>query len=611
MLIGSVAFLYAQKTMQGLIVNPKNEPIEGVKIYIKNYQEATTYTDINGNFKIVIPDEVNKLQEIEFRLKVKDKKQIFAKKIANDSIKFHKIYLDPNQQIVVATKRPIKKDTVVNTEVAIVIDENENSIAETEEEEEETNTNEKSQKTNNAQSNYVPKTTSEKIENSLNNVSKEFSEVQKQVIAKGQKIQAEIKKIYEQLASATDITDDERKRLLEKLVELEKQLAENSKIYNDLQQQASESLRKLRMQVDQQNVDLEQLSRLAIILGIIIGIVAIIAIIFLLIARRLKKQRDTISAQKDEIENQKQKIEIQNVEIKEKNESLADRINEIQIQNEIITAQKTEIEEQKKQTEDSIRYALTIQQAILPTQTQMQRRLGNYFVIYKPKDIVSGDFYWMYEANEITYLAVVDCTGHGVPGGFMSLISYSLLNDIMQELLEEKMHEKNKINQNPMPSEVLEELHWRLFWRLKQDDEKGNNDGMDISLCMIQKQGENTLLTFAGAKHTMCTFKNGQLLPIKGTSRSIGGRFQNTEKSFQDQTIELKPKECLYLFTDGYADSPSPDRKKLGSKRMFDTFENNGNLTIPEQEQKLNDLLKEYSQGTPQRDDITIIGIQV
>ncbi len=269
------------------------------------------------------------------------------------------------------------------------------------------------------------------------------------------------------------------------------------------------------------------------------------------------------------------------------------------------------IETNNRNITDSIRYALTIQQAMLPEKELMNSLFDSHFVIFKPLSMVSGDFYWVTKIEtEIEgiiktriYAAIIDCTGHGVPGGFMSVIGKTLLDEIVQT------------QQVKQPSKILELLDKNTRAVLKQD-QTSNDDGMDVALfCMEEEEENKCKITFSGAKRPLHfverTDKTPKIKTIKGNRRSIGGRTRNNPIPFTDSELILEKGSLIYLTTDGFADQPNPERKKIGSLELTKFLENNALKVMSKQKTELLILLKEHQQESIQVDDISLIGIKV
>lgn len=269
------------------------------------------------------------------------------------------------------------------------------------------------------------------------------------------------------------------------------------------------------------------------------------------------------------------------------------------------------IETNNRNITDSIRYALTIQQAMLPEKELLNSLFDSHFVIFEPLSIVSGDFYWVTkvetEINGIIktriYTAIIDCTGHGVPGGFMSVIGKTLLDEIVQT------------HQVREPAKILELLDKNTRAVLKQD-QTSNDDGMDVALfCMEEEEDNKFKITFSGAKRPLYFIDKSdatpQLKTIKGDRRSIGGRTRNNPVAFTDNELILKKGSLIYLTTDGFADQPNPERKKIGSLNLCKSIENNAPLLMTKQRVELINFLKQHQQESAQVDDISLIGIKI
>ncbi len=262
---------------------------------------------------------------------------------------------------------------------------------------------------------------------------------------------------------------------------------------------------------------------------------------------------------------------------------------------------KNTIQENSLRIMDSLRYAQTIQTAILPTNDMFENSFEDSFMIFKPKDVVSGDFYWLRQIDGRTFIASIDCTGHGVPGAFMSMIGSRLLNEIINEanVLE--------------PAKILDELHLRLKKALKQEKSR-NDDGMDVSLCRIDALEEDTLereIVFAGAKRQAIWVSRGETHILKGDKKSIGGWRKNKKRPFMQLQMTAKKGDALYLFTDGITDQNNIAGTKYGSKRLHKLLNQNADFDMSEQKTILEEDLLRHQGNQKQRDDITLIGIRL
>lgn len=270
-----------------------------------------------------------------------------------------------------------------------------------------------------------------------------------------------------------------------------------------------------------------------------------------------------------------------------------------------INQQRLSLQKQNKEIRASIRYAQTIQDAMLPGDNQI-RKFFDPFIIYMPKDIVSGDFYWIHSeemnGKTLVYMAVVDCTGHGVPGAFMSMIGNRLLNEIVA------------VRKIDSPAEILGMLNTMVREALRQE-ETDNNDGMDLGFCKfeINKNGKYKM-TYAGAKRPVYIIRNkeNKLLTDNGDRKSIGGyNLSRREVQFTNHERELDKGDMIYLFSDGIIDQNGPDRKKFGRLRLEEVMVDCAKLRPEEQRLIIEQRLGDYMQGEDQRDDITLIGLKV
>jgi ligand-binding sensor domain-containing protein/serine phosphatase RsbU (regulator of sigma subunit) len=274
--------------------------------------------------------------------------------------------------------------------------------------------------------------------------------------------------------------------------------------------------------------------------------------------------------------------------------SNAEQFEELQRKQRIIT-------EFNKHITDSINYAKRIQTAMLPTEDLIGRSLSDYFILFKPRDVVSGDFYWYCDKGEQIYIAAVDCTGHGVPGAFMSLIGNSLLNEAVNA------------HGAPAPGTLLSELHKGVQRSLRQT-ETNNRDGMDITLCMIDK--ERRVVEYAGAMNSLYVMKNQELMELKADKKPIGGT-ETDERIFMNHTIDLSDtppgQTMLYLTSDGFKDQFGGEKgKKFSSKRFVETLRQIYMLPAAEQRQKLDEIMTEWM-GTKHKqiDDMLVIGVRI
>lgn len=314
----------------------------------------------------------------------------------------------------------------------------------------------------------------------------------------------------------------------------------------------------------------------------------------------VQKQKE-IEGKNTALQQQSEEIELQNQELQVQSEELIQQAEEITSQRDAIEHQHKALEDVYHNMKESIRYAKSIQQSILPTDNYLKETIGEYFIIYKPKDIVSGDFYWSTEVDGKIFLVCADCTGHGVPGAFMSMIGNVLLNKSIKELKVQS------------PAEILSRLHKGVQQALHQKV-SDNEDGMDISICVLDKKEDHTEIVFSGAKTKIYYYQQGQeTLQILNGDRSMIGGFEKKGKdnSFTDQKFILNQGDMLYMSTDGFIDQNNPERRRFGTKQFTETLSEICILPVEQQYQKLNEILDEHQQKASQRDDITVIGVKI
>jgi len=261
-----------------------------------------------------------------------------------------------------------------------------------------------------------------------------------------------------------------------------------------------------------------------------------------------------------------------------------------------ISRQKEIIEERNKNITASITYAERIQKAGLPAIQTMPAALKNSFILFKPRDIVSGDFYWFAPKNDKIVITAVDCTGHGVPGAFMSLIGMNLLSAIVNE---------NGITEANI---ILDELHKRVQQALRQDVTE-NDDGMDVSLCVIDLTKKT--LEFSGAKNPLIYIKNNELHQIKGDKKGVGGKQRINEK-FTKHSVKIDSPISFYIFSDGYQDQfGGKANRKFMIKNMKEMFLKNHHLPMPQQQEIYDKNIADWMQNTGQVDDMLLIGFEL
>lgn len=270
-----------------------------------------------------------------------------------------------------------------------------------------------------------------------------------------------------------------------------------------------------------------------------------------------------------------------------------------------VVSQKELLEEKNKEVLDSINYSRRIQRSILPPPEEMQKALTNYFVLYKPKAIISGDFYWMAQVHtntdneNLVVLAAIDCTGHGVPGALMSIVGNTLLNQTIKN---------TEIN---TPAQALDFLNHELPKNLKAQ-QKGEiiRDGMDMVMCAINFTKHQ--LYFSGANNNLYIVRKGNLIELKGDKQAISGSTDDVKKPFTNHSFQLEKDDSLFLITDGYADQfGGPKGKKFKNKQLEGLFVQISSLSPADQREMLDSKFEEWRGEQEQVDDVTIIGVKI
>ena len=277
-------------------------------------------------------------------------------------------------------------------------------------------------------------------------------------------------------------------------------------------------------------------------------------------------------------------------------QKVSERTEEMVRQKEEVERQSRKVVELYKNVTDSIRYAKRLQESILPPERRIKELLPESFVFYRPKDIVSGDFYWFDRVGEKVVFAAVDCTGHGVPGAFMSLVGHNGLNQAVRE------------HGLVRPSEVLRDLNRRAFEALHKDRDQFVRDGMDMALCTLDPG--DLMLEYSGANCPLYLVRNGQVLQYAPDKMPIGG-FELQGKAFTDHRIQLQKGDVVYIFSDGYADQfGGPRGKKFLYRRFRELLVEIHGMPMERQKIMLLEALNQWKGAHEQVDDILVIGMR-
>lgn len=329
-------------------------------------------------------------------------------------------------------------------------------------------------------------------------------------------------------------------------------------------------------------------NRLFLIIGLAIITLIILIVIGLIFNIRRKKKHNSMLAST--------------------NKKIADQNRNIELKNEELTDAFLKIEEQNKDINSSIDYAVNIQKSMLPAQQNLNEHLKEAFILFKPRDKVSGDFYWFKDilitnendkTHKKVFLSAIDCTGHGVPGAFLSMIGFNLLDDIVDQ--------KKIYN----PGKILDELHNGIRRSLRQKNTR-NTDGMDMALCSFDF--ETNILEYAGAKNPLIYIKDGKLHKIRGNIKPIGGVIYDKGEAtrFENHSIEIDSPTTVYIFSDGFADQIGEETgRKLMTKFFRNLLKEIHQKPMAEQREILKLFLKKWQGNMEQIDDIIVIGFKI
>lgn len=356
-------------------------------------------------------------------------------------------------------------------------------------------------------------------------------------------------------------------------------------------QQLEIDMKELALKEQETRLENEQLVRNQLIYGL--GFVAVLLMLtgfgFMVFHKKNKK----LAEKNKEINEQAEELLMSQREIKAKSNDLENALEEIKKKNSKIT--------------DSINYAKRIQEASLPQTNKIQEHLPDSFVFFRPRDMVSGDFYWFHTTEEMEndfmdikesiLISAVDCTGHGIPGAFMSLIGIELLNNIAST------------RGIVAPDRILNELHKSVQQSLRQEDTE-NRDGMDMGLCLIHPK-ENSLV-FAGAHNPMVLIQDGKIQTIKADKQAVGGRQKEKERRFTAHHVEIDRPTWVYLYSDGFPDQfGGAEGRKFMSKKLKRLLLEIHQKPMAEQKDILAYTLDDWKGNTPQVDDILVIGFKL
>ena len=311
----------------------------------------------------------------------------------------------------------------------------------------------------------------------------------------------------------------------------------------------------------------------------------------------MKKETDKAQLEIiNQLRDNEELIEIINKDLEVK---VNERTSEVMNQKAELEKQSAKIAHLYKEVTDSIETSKVIQQSILPSESVIKMFLPNYFILYKPKDIVSGDFYWFHVRNHKVYIAAVDCTGHGVAGAFMSLIGYNLLNQIMKE------------KSNDTAADILTKLNQDVIKSLHQDEAGAlSREGMDVALCVIDMAHKK--IQFSGANNPLYHIRNKEITVYKADRNSIGIQRGGKVATFTNQELDFQKDDTIYVFSDGYAGQIGGEdgMQKFMYPRFRELIINSSSLPMTEQREALDNAIEDWKKDQEQLDDILVMGFK-
>ena len=444
---------------------------------------------------------------------------------------------------------------------------------------------------------------------------KEIAEQTDKIAKQREEIAIQIKQINKQKAELNEIFKQvgiQQKLLKTKIEELniketelitkDKEIVAKSKILESQQSSIAEQELKIGEQKKVLNEQLVKIKMQQLILYLFIVIILLISVMgyFIFRAYKVKKEANSLLKQRNvEIMEQNEEIRQQKEEITTQRDEIEVQKDELEIQKNTAIKQRDEIALRKKEIMDSIQYARRIQTAVLPPfKFILQILPNNFFILNKPRDIVSGDYYWMAQKDNQTVIAAADCTGHGVPGAFMSLLGVSFLNEIFNKI--------ETVNANIL-LDMLRESIIKALNQAGNENEGETKDGMDMALCVIDF---NTYeLQFSGANNPLYLIRNNEVIETKGDKMPVG--VCDNKKPFTNNFIQLQKKDLLYIFSDGYADQfGGPQGKKFKYKPLKNLLLSIQDKPMSEQKEILDKVIEDWRGDLFQVDDILIMGVK-
>ena len=410
----------------------------------------------------------------------------------------------------------------------------------------------------------------------LDSLDKEITEKEKTLNEKQKILDNQFRQISRQQG---EITAQKQTILVQqKEVQVQKDTLSGQKEKIDLQMAAiGEQLKKISEQEDKIKLQLATLEKQKLILYFVLFALLLVSFLGYYIYRGYKIKKEA------------------NIRLEEKNRTISLQKDEIEQQRDLAAAQRDQIAYQKKHITDSIMYAKRIQTALIPSLELFSDKL-EHFVLYKPLAIVSGDFYWIGNIGSKQIIICADCTGHGVPGAFMSMLGVTMLNEIVNN--------KHIV----MPDQIIENLRQGVIKSFNQSvDEDTVKDGMDIAVCLVDF--ENDTLWFSGANNPLYLIRNHELIHYRGDKMPVAIHYRM--QPFTLHKIDITKGDEFYIFSDGYVDQfGGPRQKKFMSNQFKETLVKLDDVPMLKQAERLNEIFEEWRGDSPQVDDVTLIGVR-
>jgi len=405
----------------------------------------------------------------------------------------------------------------------------------------------------------------------------------KQIVAKERTLnekQKVLDKQFVQISKQQGEISVQKKTILvqQQEVQVQKDTLSNQKEKISLQMaRIDEQLKKIGEQESKIKVQLETLEKQKLILYFVLFALLLVSILGYYIYRGYKIKKEA------------------NIKLEEKNRTISLQKDEIEKQRDLAAAQRDQIAYQKKHITDSIMYAKRIQTALIPSLELFSDKL-EHFVLYKPLAIVSGDFYWVASQGNKQIIISADCTGHGVPGAFMSMLGVTMLNEIVSG--------KHIL----MPDQIIENLRQGIIKSLNQVAEEDSvKDGMDIAVCLVDF--DENILWYSGANNPLYLVRGGELIHYRADKMPVAIHYRMTP--FTLHKIELQKGDAFYIFSDGYSDQfGGPKQKKFMSVQLKETLVAMAGKPMLQQGERLSEIFEEWRGDGPQIDDVSLIGVR-